>query len=311
MRPFARSSLLAALIASSLSPALAADTPSPAEPQNQAPLWLRNTAISPDGKQLAFTYQSRIYLASSDGGNARAITSGEFYPHALVWSPDNKTLAFAANPYGNDDVFTVSLQSGEMTRLTTHSANDIPTAFSDNGKSVLFNTTRLTAEQQDFYSLPLYSFGTSGNQLYHVDINNKAAQALMPIPAKHAVWNNDKTQLLYNSPHKDQQFRKHQNSFAVPTIWLFDAKTGKHRQLTENRIAAQQPLWNRDNSGFYFLSERSGSFNVWFYELATGKETQITTLADHPIRHLSVSANDDLAFSYNGELYRLAKNQAE
>ncbi|OLQ75543.1 Tricorn protease [Photobacterium proteolyticum] len=311
MRPFARCSLLAALIASSLSPALATTTSSSAEPQNQAPLWLRNTAISPDGKQLAFTYQSRIYLASSDGGNARAITSGEFYPHALVWSPDNKTLAFAANPYGNDDVFTVSLQSGEMSRLTSHSANDIPTAFSDNGKSVLFNTTRLTAEQQDFYSLPLYSFGTRGNQLYRVNINNKAAQALMPIPAKHAVWNAGKTQLLYNSPHKDQQFRKHQNSFAVPTIWLFDAKTGKHRQLTENRIAAQQPLWNSDNSGFYFLSERSGSFNVWFYELATGKEIPITTLADHPVRHLSVSANDDLAFSYNGELYRLAKNQVE
>lgn len=196
MKPLVRCSLLAALIASSLSPALAV-TPTANNPeQNEKPLWLRNTALSPDGKQLAFTYQSRIYLASSDGGNARAITNGEFYPHNLIWSPDNSTLVFAANPYGNDDVFTVSLATGKMTRLTYHSASDIPTAFSDNGETVLFNTTRMTAGTQDFYSLPEYSFGTEGNQLYSIDIKSGAAQAQLPIPAKHAVWNGQKTQLL-------------------------------------------------------------------------------------------------------------------
>lgn len=309
MRPFTRCSLLAALIISSLSPAVAADTQTGLELHTEKPLWLRNTALSPDGKQLAFTYQSRIYLVSSDGGHARAITNGEFYPHALVWSPDNTTLAFAANPYGNDDVFTVSLETGQLTRLTYHSAADIPTTFTDNGDTVLFNTTRLSTKQQDFYSLPAYSFGSEGNQLYSVDIKEKAAHALLPIPAKNAIWNGAKTQLLYNSPHKDQPFRKHQTSFAAPNIWLFDAATGQHQQLTESKVAAQRPFWNRGNTGFYYLSERSGNFNVWFYDLATNKETQITSLTDHPIRHLSVSENGDLAFSYNGELYRLEKDQ--
>ncbi|MCW8329868.1 S41 family peptidase [Photobacterium sp. SDRW27] len=310
MRLFTRCSLLATLIASSLSPAFAANSQVTTDQLSEKPLWLRNSALSPDGKQLAFTYQSRIYLASSKGGNARAITNGEFYPHSLVWSPDNTTLAFAANPYGNDDVFTVSLKSGKMARLTYHSAADIPTAFADNGKTVLFNTTRLTADNQDFYSLPDGAFGTEGNQLYSINLNTKAAHSLLPIPAKNAVWNATHTQLLYNSPHKDQQFRKHQSSYAVPTIWLFNAKTGKHQQLTENKVAAQKPQWNSDYTGFYYLSEKSGNFNVWFYNLSTKQETQITSLADHPVRHLSVASNGDLAFSYNGELYRLTEDQA-
>ncbi|SON49126.1 exported protein of unknown function [Vibrio tapetis subsp. tapetis] len=39
-----------------------------------APLWLKDSAISPDGTQLAFTYQSKIYLTSSTGGAAQPLT---------------------------------------------------------------------------------------------------------------------------------------------------------------------------------------------------------------------------------------------
>ncbi|WP_224055480.1 S41 family peptidase [Vibrio penaeicida] len=316
-----RFSLLAALISGVLSPAHATQIPKPNEAALQkavlesadetvpetgasnAPLWLRNTALSPDGKTLAFTYQSKIFLVSSQGGDARSITNGDFYPHNLMWSPDNQTLAFAANPYGNDDVFTINLKTGQMARHTYHSGSDIPTGFSENGDALLFSTSRLTNKTQDFYSLPEGSLYPLGNQLYRVALHSNQSSAVLSVPAKHAVWNSDETKLLYNSPHKDQQYRKHQRSFAVPNIWLYDATTCKHSQLTEDRIAAQQPIWNADESGFYYLSERDGNFNVWFYDLTTAEKSQLTHLSTHPVRHLSVDGEGNLAFSYNGELY--------
>jgi|GEM_PF-1640735 len=274
-----------------------------------APLWLRNSAVSPDGKQLAFTYQSRIYLTTGSGGMATPLTDGSFYPHSLVWSGDNQTLAFAADIYGNDDVFTLSLDSGTLSRHTTHSAPDIPTSFSADGKSLFFSTSRLTNGQQDFYTISPYLIGEPGIQLYRIDLATDAAQNILAAPARHANWNQDSSVLLYNSPHKDQVYRKHQSSYAVPTIWQYDKNTGQHLQLTENRVAAQSPIWAPDGSGFYYLSERSGDFNVWYRDIASQQDAQLTHYNGHPVRHLSVSQAGEVFFSYQGELYRVDNHQ--
>ncbi|MBD1559442.1 PDZ domain-containing protein [Vibrio sp. S9_S30] len=303
--------LLVALISGAYSPAHAMQTVSADTAQSDAPLWLRHTALSPDGKQLAFTYKSKIFLVPSEGGAARAITNGDFYPHSLVWGPDNQTLAFAANPYGDDDVFTVSLKSGKMIRHTYHSGPDIPTSFTENGEALLFSTTRISSKEQDFYSLPEWSLSPLGNHLYRVELESQNASATLAVPAKHAVWNKDESKLIYNSPHKDQPFRKHQRSFSVPNVWLYDRATGKHQQLTENRVAAQHPIWNSDQTGFYYLSEADGNFNVWLYHLATAEKTQITHFDTHPVRHLTVDDRDNLAFSYHGEIYTLKKEESE
>lgn len=305
---FFRSSLLNTVTLTTALTA-AAITPSFAFANNE-PLWLRNGAISPDGATLAFTYKSKIYLMPSEGGQAHAITSGDFYPHSLLWSPDGDKIAFAANPYGNDDVFVMSLEKGSMTRLTWDSADDTPTSFSPDSQSVLFNSSRLTSAQQDFYSLPYYYFGFNGNQLYSVSLENNQTKQVLPLPAKHALWSPSKTKLVYNTPHQDQAYRKHQTSRAVPTIWLYDATTEQHKQITEPRVAAQSAIWNQEETGFYYLSERSGNFNVWFYNLADEQSTQLTKHEFHPVRHLSVSQNNTISYSYNGELYRLVTSLA-
>ncbi len=277
----------------------------------QAPLWLKNTAISPNGKQLAFTYQSKIYLTHGTGGIAQPLTDGSFYPHSLVWSPDNQTLAFAADIYGNDDVFSLTLSSGAFTHHTTHSAPDIPTSFSPDGSNLFFYTNRTTTETQDFYSIAPYSIGEQGNQLYRLNIASKVAQNILAIPVRSASWNRSQTRLLYNTPHKDQVYRKHQSSYAVPVIWQYDRKTNTHTQVTEERIAAEKPIWNQTGTGFYYLSERSGNFNVWFQDLDSQQNTQLTHYLENPVRHLSASQAGDLFFSYQGELFRLDSTQSE
>ena len=40
-----------------------------------APLWMRYPAISPDGKQIAFTYKGSIYVVPAAGGHATRLTS--------------------------------------------------------------------------------------------------------------------------------------------------------------------------------------------------------------------------------------------
>lgn len=102
--------------------------------QAAEPLWLREPALSPDGKQLAFTWQGRVYLSAGDGGPAVPLTDGNYLSQRPLWSPDGKLIAFAANLYGNEDVFVVPSHGGEMVRLTRDSRPDLPQAFSADGK---------------------------------------------------------------------------------------------------------------------------------------------------------------------------------
>ena len=69
--------------------------------------WLRYPSISPDSRTVAFTYKGNIYLVSSEGGEARQLTSNQAYDYSPIWSPDGKTIAFASDRYGNFDIYTV------------------------------------------------------------------------------------------------------------------------------------------------------------------------------------------------------------
>jgi dipeptidyl aminopeptidase/acylaminoacyl peptidase len=107
------------------------------------PLWLRHPAVSPDGTQIAFAYAGQIWIVPAGGGEAIALTDGNFYSTAPVWSPDSKRIAFASTRYGNDDVFVMPVAGGEIKRLTYHSADDIPMAFSPDGAEIYFSSPRL------------------------------------------------------------------------------------------------------------------------------------------------------------------------
>jgi hypothetical protein len=80
--------------------------------------------FSPDGTQLVISdhsqrdNQSLIYILPSTGGAPRLVTElGPSYWHG--WPPDGKTLAYCAERNGNYDVYTISVEGGAETRLTT------------------------------------------------------------------------------------------------------------------------------------------------------------------------------------------------
>jgi TolB protein len=97
--------------------------------------------ISPDGTQFAVSDQtgtdnkSRIHLLPIDGGPARQITPlAPSYWHG--WSPDGKTLAYCAERNGEFDIYTISVDGGQETRLTTALGLDDGPDYSPDGKYI-------------------------------------------------------------------------------------------------------------------------------------------------------------------------------
>src|ERR1700761_3080869 len=106
------------------------------------PLWMRYSAISPDGSTILFSYKGDIYTVSSKGGTAVPLTISDSYEYAPVWSHDGKSIAFASDRYGNFDVFVMPATGGEARRLTYHSSGEIPSSFSGDDRRVLFSAVR-------------------------------------------------------------------------------------------------------------------------------------------------------------------------
>lgn len=113
----------------------------------EAPLWMRYCALSPDGTTIAFTYKGDIYTVPSTGGRATQITTNPAFDTTPVWSPDGKQIAFASDRMGSLDVFVVAKEGGVPQRLTTHSGSEKPVAYKDD-KHILF-TANIAPSAED------------------------------------------------------------------------------------------------------------------------------------------------------------------
>ncbi len=279
---------------------------SPLGPVNQ-PLWLRQSRISPDGSQVAFTFQGNLYVVPAAGGPARLLVAQGHHVSAPVWSPDGRLLAFAADTFGNKDVFLVSAEGGPSRRLTRHSAAETPIAFTPDGREVLFSAQRQDAPTSMAFPSPAMG------ELYRVGIEEgRRPVRVFSEPALAGQFNKAGTQLVYEDwKGYESDQRKHHLSPVAHDVWLWDARTGQHRKLTNSGGENRNPVWSPDEQSIYYLSEKSGSFNVWKMPVGQPEAArQITQFTKHPVRFLSVAANGTLSFGFDGELYTMAGDTA-
>jgi tricorn protease len=273
-----------------------------AAPVDEPPLWLRYPAISPDGHTLLFEYKGDIWSVPASGGNAIPLTLSESYEFAPVWSHDGKSVAFASDRYGSFDVFVMPASGGESTRLTYHSTREVPSTFSADDKAVLFNATR-----QDLATH--VQFPTGGmSELYSVPAGGGRVSLVLTTPALDATVSSTGDRIIFHDyKGYESDWRKHHTSAVTRDIWMYDTKGSKYTQLSSFTGEDRNPVFDSNDSDFYYLSEQSGSFNVYKSSLRDPKQsTAITHFTKHPVRFLTRARSGALAFSYDGELYTLA-----
>ena len=84
---------------------------------------------------------SRVYVVPMAGGTPRKVTEkAPSYLHGI--SPDGKSLAYCALRNGNFDVYTIPVEGGEETRLTTADGLDDGPEYSPDGRYIYFNSVR-------------------------------------------------------------------------------------------------------------------------------------------------------------------------
>lgn len=272
--------------------------------EKNTPLWLRYPNISPDGKTIVFNYKGDIYKVDAAGGAAVPLTLSDAHDFMAIWSPDGKWIAYASDKTGNYDIYLMPSDGGESKRLTFHSSPDLPAYFTPDGKSVVYSSNR--QDEKDFIQCAPARLP----ELYSVPVSGGQEKQLLTIAAEDAKINKAGDKMIFHDRKGyEDAWRKHHTSAITRDVWMYDMKSSKFTMLSNFAGEDRNPVFSNDETSIYFLSEKSGNFNIWKMDVSDPtKQTQVSKFEKNPVRFLSASSGDVLCYSFNGEIYTQTAN---
>lgn len=265
----------------------------PAQAQDSDP-YLRHAAVSPNGQQIAFSYQGDLWVAPIDGQQARRLTVHEAYDGMPRWSAEGEQIAFVSDRFGNDDLFVMDVAGSRPRRLTYHDATDRLTDVTADGRA-LFTTKRTWAQVE------------WDNEMHAVSLEGGTPVRMLDAFGHAPTLSPDGRFVVYEHGANGRD-RKRYRGPANRDLWLYDTESGDYRQLTAfegNDFGAQ---WVGPKT-LLFISERSGTYNIHRLELdsdgnPSGEPVPVTDEREQAVRFFSASADGGtIAFSRFGDLY--------
>jgi tricorn protease len=264
-------SYIALLAASAL---LATETP-PGTQSNDGRLLIRNVAVS--SQSVVFSYAGDLWRVGREGGVAEQLTSGPADDDYPTFSPDGLNIAFSRRGADDWDVYIVPAQGGEPRRMTYHPEADIARTWNATGDTVIFMSHR-----DEKYVFRLYAISREGG----------FTSALALPRAWDASVSSEGGRVAY-----------------VPFAWpgeLFGAewlhyRGGMNAGISIVRLAGgdivniprdgandRDPGWI--GSVLYFVSDRSGTFNLHSYDPRTRQVEQHTSHERYGVESASAGA---------------------
>ncbi|MER8376612.1 S41 family peptidase [Mesorhizobium sp. M1406] len=261
----------------------------------EAPYFARNP--SGYGSSLVFEFNGRIWLQER-GKFARRITGGHTDETSPMLSPDGKHVAFSALDGRSSEIFFASPATGEIVRLTYDGGLDAKVEGWLGNSQVLYSTTIKSKKR--------------GPLLFIVDI---ATRRVRPVPLAEAsegclfkgsviFVKNEKlidNNRLYRGGYAQSIFRISADILAdiapgavtpgIQAVPLTSSYSGISRQplCALNRI--------------YFLSDRSGRFNLWSIDLNGANLKQHTFESVYDIGSISLLGDGSILYQQLGDVY--------
>ncbi|PSK85385.1 S41 family peptidase [Prolixibacter denitrificans] len=240
-------------------------------------------------KNIVFSYAGDLWVVAKEGGVAHRLSSPKGEELFAKFSPDGSEIAYSASYDDNRDVYVIPTMGGVPKRLTFDSGTDRTVGWTPDGKSVLFASSRESGRQRF-------------NQLYTIAATGGEATKL-PLPyGDFASYSPDGTKLALN--YKSRVFRtwKRYRGGWAPDIYIFDLKDFSSKNITRDDGSDEFPMWHGNK--VYYLSDRGEAerYNIWVYDIATDKSTQLTHFTDYDV-HFPSLGPDDIVFEADGNLY--------
>ena len=228
---------------------------------------LRNPDIH--GEQVVFVYAGDLWTVSTQGGIARRLTSHigiESYPR---FSPDGTAIAFSAQYDGNVDVYTIPSQGGEPKRLTFHPGEDQVLEWFPDGESILFRSTRS-------------SFIHRFNRFHKIPADGGFPEVL-PLPdGELASFDAEGSRIAYTRTTWEGKYWKDYRGGFAPEVLIYDFGKNSIENISDFEGIDYFPMWL--GKKIYFLSDRNGTMNIFYYDLGAKQTRQVTGFEEYDVK---------------------------
>jgi len=236
-----------------------------------------------NGNEIVFSYSGDLYIANSNGGTARKLTSHIGYEMFAKFSPDGKQIAFTGQYDGNTEVFLIPSEGGEPKRLTYTATqerddvgdrmgpNNIVLGWTPDGKNILYRTRS-------------YTFNDFTGQLMTVSVNGGISSQVPLKNGGFAAFSPDGKKLAYNYVFREFRTWKRYTGGMADDIRIFDFKTKKSEKITNNVNQDIAPMWSQDGKIVFYISDRDGYMNLYSWNTETKKTEQLTNYNDYDIK---------------------------
>ncbi len=260
-------------------------------------------AISPDNSEIAFVSGDDIWTASLNGGEARLLVSDPAEESRPIFSPDGKRLAFISDRTGNGDIYLLTFATGELTRLTFDDGLEQLDAWSRDGKWVYFSSS-----SQEISGM---------NDLFRVSVDGGTPMAVSSERYVNEFWaapSPDGKSVAFSARGiaNRQWWRNGRSHLDQCEIWVkHEGSAESYERLTGGGVKEMWPMWSPDGRHLYFVSDRSGSENLWVKPIS-GAARQITRFKDGRLLWPGISYDGKwIVFERDFNLWKLDTSRGE
>ncbi|MBG7606686.1 MAG: PD40 domain-containing protein [Verrucomicrobia bacterium] len=221
------------------------------------------SALSHDGKLLAFEWLNDIWTAPAEGGKAQRIvkhSAREAYPK---FASEGTRLVFCSERTGSAQIYSVKVDGSDLQLHSNHSEGYVLESISSDGRVAVAKGLR----------------GNSGYKPYRpllVDLSDDSRELELFDATAHSISVSPEGKRYLFCQGGEPLYRSGYRGSRASQVHLYDAVTREFTPLILEKWEAKSPLWKPDGKGFYYLSNVDGAFNLWSRDLETGSDKQET-----------------------------------
>jgi Tol biopolymer transport system component len=202
--------------------------------------------FAPDGKSVIYAGDASgnrdIYLQRTGGANPLNLTPDSLLEDTQpAFSPDGERIIFRSARDGGG-IFVMGATGESVRRVADFGFNPV---WSPDGRHILVATDNVQAPDNR---------GVIPSQLWRVEVDTGARRLITEGDAVQPSWSPHNHRIAYWSLSKGGGQRD---------IWTITVDGGAAIKVTDDAAVDWNPVWSPDGKHLYFISDRSGSMNLW------------------------------------------------
>jgi tricorn protease len=251
------------------------------------------------GNEVVFSYAGDLWKAPVTGGEAIRLTAHPGVEFFAKFSPDGRWIAFTGQYDGDEQVYVIPSTGGEPKQLTFYPAHG-PLAprwgydnqvygWTPDGARVLFRSMRDN------------DGGRVESGLYTVSVNG-GLPVKLPMPTSGAGdFSPDGTRMVYSPLFRDfRTWKRYQGGWAQD-LYIYDLATNAISPVAHSPRTERDPMWIGNT--IYFVSDRTGTLNLYSFDVATQKVAELTHNTVWDVRWASSDNSSRIVYELDGELH--------